>query len=143
MPRRSPRSWPIAAAASVSWPTTSPMTSMVAPPGWRNASYQSPPTRAASTAGRYRLAGGQGRDGDLGGIGLGRLGEQAPLQALRELLLLGVEARVVQRQPGPVGDVLGDDDVVLGRCVPRGVEEGEQPDGPAAGAQREGDLGGR
>jgi hypothetical protein len=54
MPRSSDRSWPIAAAAAVSCPTTSPMTSIVAPEGWSNASYQSPPTRAASAAGVYR-----------------------------------------------------------------------------------------
>ena len=48
MPRRIERTWPISAAASTSCPTTSPITSMVAPSGWRNASYQAPPTRAAS-----------------------------------------------------------------------------------------------
>ena len=41
----------MAAAAAVSCPTTSPITSIVDPPGCRNASYQSPPTRAASAAG--------------------------------------------------------------------------------------------
>src|SRR4028118_316952 len=103
MPRSSPRSCPIAAAASVSWPTTSPITSLVAPPGGRNASYQSPPTPAASAGGRrpaaaarqHRRAAGlrdrvvpvaadagglRGRqvaDGDLGVVGLGGLGQQA------------------------------------------------------------------
>jgi hypothetical protein len=51
MPRSRPRTCPMAAAATVSWPMTSPMTIMVAPSGWRNASYQSPPTCAACAAG--------------------------------------------------------------------------------------------
>jgi hypothetical protein len=51
MPRRIERTWPIAAAAVMSCPTMSPITSTVAPSGCRNASYQSPPTFAASAAG--------------------------------------------------------------------------------------------
>ena len=54
MPRSRPRSWPIAAAAAVSCPTTSPITTTAEPSRCRNASYQSPPTRAASAAGTYR-----------------------------------------------------------------------------------------
>ena len=45
---------PIAAAACTSWPTTSPMTSIVAPVGCISASYQSPPTWADCAAGTYR-----------------------------------------------------------------------------------------
>ena len=40
------------AAASRSWPTTSPITRAVAPSGRTNASYQSPPTWEACGAGR-------------------------------------------------------------------------------------------
>jgi hypothetical protein len=39
------------AAASVSWPTTSPMTRAVAPSGCSKTSYQSPPTWESWAAG--------------------------------------------------------------------------------------------
>jgi hypothetical protein len=51
MVRTMERIWPMAAAAAMSWPMTSPMTRTVAPAGWRKASYQSPPTSAARAAG--------------------------------------------------------------------------------------------
>ncbi len=41
--RRTIRSWPMTAAAWVSWPWTSPMTAPTRPPGSGIASYQSPP----------------------------------------------------------------------------------------------------
>ncbi len=37
------RSWPMTAAACVSWPWTSPMTAPTRPPGSGMTSYQSPP----------------------------------------------------------------------------------------------------
>ena len=51
IPRSRPRNWAMQAAASVSWPTTSPMTRIVEPSGWPNTSYQSPPTCASGAAG--------------------------------------------------------------------------------------------
>ena len=51
-PRRTLRSWPIAAADVWSCPVTSPTTTFSRPSGPRNASYQSPPTRARSADGR-------------------------------------------------------------------------------------------
>ena len=60
-----------------------------------------------------RLGGRQVAHGDLSVVGLRRVGEQAALQPLRELLLGAVEARVVQRQACPVGDVLGGREVLV------------------------------
>ncbi len=51
MPRSSPRSWAMSAAASVSCRTTSPMTTTVDPSGCAMTSYQSPPTWASRAAG--------------------------------------------------------------------------------------------
>ena len=53
-----------------------------------------------------RLGGRQVPDDDLGVVGLRWLGEQAALQRLGHLLLLAEQPGVVQREPGPVGDVL-------------------------------------
>src|SRR3712207_7351858 len=47
------------------------------------------------------LGGGQVPDGDLGVVGLRRLGQEAALQALGQGPLLPVEAGVVQRGGGP------------------------------------------
>ena len=52
MPRTSVLTWPMAAAASMSCPITSPMTSTVSPSGCRKASYQSPPIDTPWVAGR-------------------------------------------------------------------------------------------
>ena len=112
MPRSRPRSWPMAAAASVSWPTTSPMTSIV-----RAARLQEGVVPVAADAGG--LGGRQVADGDLGVVGLRRLGEQAALQPLGQLLLGAVEPGVVQGQPGPVGDVLRGREVLVGAGATR------------------------
>ncbi len=59
MPRRRLRTCPMAAAASWSWPVTSPMTRQAAPAAVRNASCQSPPTwRARRRAGSGRRSRG-------------------------------------------------------------------------------------
>src|SRR5690242_8142833 len=50
MPRSRLRSWPITAAASRSWPATSPTVMHNAPSHTMNASYQSPPTNASCAA---------------------------------------------------------------------------------------------
>ncbi|MGX1154885.1 hypothetical protein RKD39_002463 [Streptomyces albogriseolus] len=50
------RSWPMIAADVMEWPITSPTTRATRLPGSGIASYQSPPTRAVSAAGRYRDA---------------------------------------------------------------------------------------
>ena len=60
-----------------------------------------------------RLGGRQVADRDLAVVGLRRLGEQAALQPLGELLLGAVEPGVVQRQAGPVGDVLRGREVLV------------------------------
>ena len=49
--RTTERSWPIAEAASMSCPTTSPITTPTAPSPSRIRSYQSPPTWACSVPG--------------------------------------------------------------------------------------------
>ena len=98
MPRSSPRTWPIAAAAAVSWPTTSPITITV---GAVLLQERVVPVAAdLGGLGRRLVA-----HGDLEVVGLRGRGQQAALQPLGEVALLGVEAGVVQGQAGPVGDV--------------------------------------
>ena len=52
MVRSMVRSWPMTAAAAMSWPTTSPTIRLVAPDGVATTSYQSPPTWSRDAAGR-------------------------------------------------------------------------------------------
>ena len=133
MPRSMPRSWPIAAAASVSWPTTSPMTTHR-----RARRLQERVVPVAAD-----LGGPHGRPvahDDLGVVGLGRRGEQAALQPLGQPALLLVEPRVVQGEGDPVGHLAHGGDVVgvgrrpvgrSGRCsAPRPCARG-----PAATAR--------
>ena len=129
MPRSSDRTWPIAAAAAaMSCPTTSPMTSTVAPSGCRKASYQSPPTCAA-------CGGGLVADDDLDVVGLGRRGEHGALQPLGEAPLLAVQAGVVQREAGAAGDLLRGGQV--DGAAAGAVGERDQADRAAAPAQRQ------
>ena len=65
-----------------------------------------------------RLGRGQVAHRDLAVVGLRRLGEQAALQPLGQLLLGAVEPGVVQRQPRPVGDVLRGREVLVVGGVP-------------------------
>ena len=71
-----------------------------------------------------RLGGRLVAHGDLAVVGLRRIGEQAALQSLGQLLLGGVQPGVVERQAGPVGDVLRRGQVRLVRVRARGGSRG-------------------
>src|SRR4051794_20432594 len=128
MPRTRVLTCPIAAAASMSCPMTSPMTSTVSPSGCRNPSYQSPPMDTPWVAGPNDAADAQpgaagglqdpvvpvtadghplgGRavpDGQLQVVGLHRRREQAQLEPFGDPLGRGRQPGVVQRQCGPPG----------------------------------------
>ena len=136
MPRTSVLTWPIAAAASMSWPMTSPMTSTVSPSGCRKASYQSPPIETPCVAGRYRTASSRWS-------GCTGRREQAQLQPLGHLLVGRGEPGVVQRQRRAAGGDLRRPQLGLGVRPALGpVDQGERAEHLAAGDQREGGDGG-
>ena len=90
--RSSDRSWPIAAAARRSCPTTSPTARPMAPSGSGSTSNQSPPTSALPAGRDVR-----GRDVEAGD--LRDLGQQAALQGQGGGALGEEQPDVVERQP--------------------------------------------
>ncbi len=112
----------MAAAARVSCPITSPMTSTVRAARLHEGVVPVP-------ADLCLLGGGEVAHGDLAVLGVGRVAEQAALQLRGELALPRVERDGLQRDPGPSSDLGRHREVLLGEG--RGLRPPDQRHRPA------------
>jgi len=97
--RTAVRIWPIALAACVPWPITSPITSATRPPDSAITSNQSPPTTATSLPGRYRCAisSPAGADSFVGSIAFCMLIAVCRSWSCSRALSIQIEARAATR----------------------------------------------